>query len=76
LAASSLHLKYRLKRLNQTRIVELTISHVFTHGRAGAVNSTAILEDESSRAFCSMVECSSAKGMHVQVIDSYVLPRP
>lgn len=53
--------------------VELTILHVVTHGKAGAVNGTVKLKSGKVRAFCDVYEFSSARGDRVQEITSYVI---
>ena len=56
-------------------IARLTIAHVVTHGRAGAVNGT--LEDAQGRIrdFCNVYEFGSAKGDSVGAITAYLVER-
>jgi len=49
----------------------LTIHHVMTHGKAGAVNGTLVLDDGETREFCDVYEFTSASGKQVQAITSY-----
>ena len=51
--------------------VELTIEHVLTHGRVGAVNGTAIFSNSNARSFCDVYEFNGAKGTLVKSIASY-----
>lgn len=52
---------------------ELTIEHVISHGKVGAVNG--IVEfGEKRRAFCYVFEFSNAKGTEVGSITSYSIP--
>ena len=60
-----------LGRVEPDQVAELTIEHVVTHGRAGAVNGSIILMDGAARAFCDVHEFSGAKGTHVKAITSY-----
>lgn len=62
-----------LERMKTTRAVEITIHHVTSHGRAGAVNGTLLLQDGRTRAFCDVYEFSGAKGSSVREITSYVI---
>ena len=56
-------------------VTEITINHVVTHGKVGAVNG--IIKRKNGRAceFCSVYEFSSAKGTNVQDITSYIISR-
>jgi hypothetical protein len=51
----------------------VTIHHVVTHGKAGAVNGTMKLKDGRSRQFCDVHEFTNAKGTSVRAITSYVI---
>lgn len=62
-----------LERMKTIQVVELTINHVVTHGKAGAVNGTTKLKNGSTRAFCDVYEFSGAKGTAVKEIASYVI---
>jgi hypothetical protein len=48
----------------------LTIEHVISHGRAGAVNGYAEF-GRKRRAFCHVFEFSSAKGDRIKAITTY-----
>lgn len=51
----------------------LTIRHVATHGKAGAVDGTLRLEDGKLRAFCDVYEFSNSKGSAIKEITSYFI---
>ena len=50
---------------------DLVILHAISHGRDGAVNGTIKLRNGGKRAFCHVIEFSSAKGASVRLITSY-----
>ncbi len=60
-----------LKHLTSKAATELTIKHVVSHGKAGAVNG--LLERKSGRqlSFCNVYEFTGAKGDCVKKITSY-----
>ena len=62
-----------LRGMKNDKVVELTIDHVATHGRAGAVNGTRKSKNGKRRAFCDVYEFSGAKGTSVKEITSYVI---
>ena len=62
-----------LQRMTCDKVAELTLGHVVTHGKAGAVNGTQKLEGGRTRAFCEVYEFSGAKGTRVSAITSYVI---
>jgi len=62
-----------LGQMKNEKVLELTIRHIATHGKAGAVDGTVILEDGKIRAFCDVYEFSGAKGTAVKEITSYVI---
>jgi hypothetical protein len=51
----------------------ITIEHVVSHGKAGAVNGVVEF-GRKQRAFCLVVEFNSAKGSEVSKITSYSIP--
>jgi hypothetical protein len=53
--------------------VALTVAHVLSHGKAGAVDGTLKLKDGTVRAFCDVYEFSGAKGTVVRALTSYVV---
>ena len=62
-----------LERMKNDQAVELTMHHIATHGKAGAVNSTTKLKNGKTRAFCDVYEFSGAKGTSIKEITSYVI---
>ncbi|MBN2118584.1 MAG: hypothetical protein JW730_18565 [Anaerolineales bacterium] len=60
-----------LGRMKDEKVAELSIRHIATHGKAGAVDGTVILEDGKTRAFCDVYEFNGAKGTAVKEITSY-----
>jgi SnoaL-like domain len=53
------------------RPAKLTILHVVSHGKAGAVNGRMEYRSARPREFCDVYEFSSAKGTRVSRITSY-----
>lgn len=51
--------------------LELTVLHIATHGRVGAVDGTLRREDGTLFAFCDVYEFENAKGTSVKAITSY-----
>jgi hypothetical protein len=62
-----------LENLGDDTVEELTIHHVVSHGRAGAVNGISKLKNGNIVAFCEVYEFSGAKGTSVKNITSYVI---
>ena len=62
-----------LEQMKSTRAAELTVHHVSTHGKSGAVNGTAKLKNGKARAFCDVYEFKDTKGSSVKEITSYVI---
>ena len=60
-----------LANMDNASVEEITIQHVVTHGKAGAVNGIRKLEDGKTVAFCDVVEFNGAKATHVKEITSY-----
>ncbi|MEW5988406.1 MAG: nuclear transport factor 2 family protein [Chloroflexota bacterium] len=60
-----------LKRLTIKTATELTIDHVVSHGKAGAVNGTIERNKGTSLSFCNVYEFTGAKGDCVKKILSY-----
>lgn len=50
---------------------ELTIHHIATHGKAGAVDGTIKFKNGKIWAFCDVYEFSNSKGASVKEITSY-----
>ncbi len=62
-----------LKRRAEQGVVKLTIHHVLTHGKSGAVDGTLDLADGKTLAFCDVYEFGSAKGTSVKAITAYTI---
>lgn len=62
-----------LERMKEDQAVELSMHHIATHGKAGAVNGRTKLKGGRTRAFCDVYEFSNAKGTSVKEITSYVI---
>lgn len=58
-----------------TQVTEITIHHVMTHGKAGAVNGTVMDGKGRTFDFCSVYEFSNAKGTSIREITSYIIAR-
>jgi hypothetical protein len=55
-------------------VTQLTIDHVMSHGRVGAVNGVAVHRD-GAREFCDVYEFANAKAERIKSIKSYVVKR-
>ena len=62
-----------LEELQAEPVAEITIQHVVSHGKAGAVNGEMRLASGERRAFCYVYAFSNAKGTQVREIRAYVL---
>ena len=62
-----------LEKIKSDKAVQLTVHHVATHGKAGAVNGTTKMKDGKTRAFCDVYEFSNSKGNTVKEITSYII---
>lgn len=62
-----------LEQMKKEKAIQLTVHHVATHGKAGAVNGTGKLKNGKTYAFCDVYEFSSAKAVEVREITSYVI---
>ena len=67
------HFAAVLESMKNDKAVELTIDHVSTHGKAGAVSGTIKLKNGKTRSFCDVYKFSNAKGTHIKEITSYVI---
>lgn len=56
-------------------IAGVTIHHVVTHGKAGAVNGTLEARGGEAAEFCDVYDFASAKGDRVRRITSYRIER-
>lgn len=62
-----------LERVNSTETLELTIEHVSSHGRAGAVDGVRKMADGKTFAFANIYVFSSVKYTHIKEITSFVI---
>ena len=62
-----------LEKIKSDKVVQLTVHHVATHGKAGAVNGTTKMKDGKTRAFCDVYKFSNSKGNTVKEITSYII---
>lgn len=63
----------KLSAGKSARVQAVTIHHVVTHGKAGAVDGTIQRKDGSSLRFCDVHEFRNAKGSSIRAITSYVI---
>jgi len=70
-------LKEAIENIPQDReVTEITINHVVTHGKVGAVNGIIKRKNDTTSEFCSVYEFSNAKGTDVRDITTYIISRP
>lgn len=62
-----------LEQKKNEKVEELTMQHVATHGKAGAVNGTTKSKNGKTYAFCDVYEFSNTKGTAVKEMTSYVI---
>jgi hypothetical protein len=62
-----------LDQMEKDKAAELTIDHVSTHGKAGAVSGTTKLNNGKTRSFCDVYKFSNARGTSIREITSYVI---
>ena len=62
-----------LGQMKSDQAAELTIHHISSHGKYGAVNGTTKLKNGKTRAFCDVYEFKDTKGSGVKGITSYVI---
>ena len=62
-----------LHQVKSDHVEELTIHHIATHGKTGAVDGTKTFSNGKMRAFCDMYEFSNAKATAVREIISYII---
>jgi hypothetical protein len=63
-----------LKQSKINQISLLTIHHVASHGKAGAVDGTQKMENGEMFAYCDVYEFGNTKGTMISEIISYVIP--
>jgi hypothetical protein len=62
-----------LDEMKKDSVEVLTIRHIVTHGKAGALDGTLRLENGKLRAFCDVYKFSNAKGTAIKEITSYII---
>lgn len=62
-----------LKERNNSKVRELTLDKILTHGKEGAVSGNIKTEEGKSYAFSDFYEFRGAKGNKVKAITSYVI---
>ena len=60
-----------LEQMKKEKVDELTILHIATHGKAGAVDGSTKFNHGNTHAFCDVYEFSNSKGTSVREITSY-----
>jgi hypothetical protein len=61
-----------LEQMKKDKVDELSIHHIATHGKAGAVDGRMKFK-RKTHAFCHVYEFSNSKGTSVKEITSYVI---
>ena len=67
------HFARALQQKKNDQVVELTVHHIATHGKAGAANGTIKLKSGKTLGFCDVYEFKDTKGTCIQEITSYVI---
>jgi hypothetical protein len=62
-----------LEEMKKNQAVELTIRHIATHGKAGAIDGKLKFKNGKTSAFCDVYEFSNTKATSVKEITSYVI---
>jgi hypothetical protein len=62
-----------LDKMKKDPVEVLTIRHIATHGKAGAVDGTLRSENGRLRAFCNVYGFSNSKGSAIKEIASYFI---
>jgi len=63
-----------LKQSENDKVSLLTIHHIASHGKAGAVDGTQKLMDGELLAFCDVYGFGNTKGTLISEVTSYVIP--
>lgn len=63
-----------LGQLKNDRVSLLTIHHIASHGKAGAVDGTQKSAAGELLAFCNVYEFGNTKGTLISEVTSYVIP--
>lgn len=64
--------KWLSQRL-ETKVAELSIDRVATHGKSGFINGKLKFKNGKTSMFCDAYEFSNTKGSAVKVITSYII---
>ncbi|MEH0153099.1 nuclear transport factor 2 family protein [Limibacter armeniacum] len=62
-----------LQEMKSYKTSEVIIDKILTHGKEGAANGIMKMESGNSYAFADFYEFSSAKGVKIKAISSYVV---
>ena len=62
-----------LEKMKDTKVSELTIDQILTHGKEGAANGAMKMQNGKQFAFSDFYEFSSAKGAKLKSITAYVI---
>ena len=62
-----------LEERKKEAVAELSIHHIATHGKAGAVDGILKFNNGKTWAFCDVYEFGNSKGTNVAKIISYVI---
>lgn len=62
-----------LRQLKSNKVTLLTIHHIASHGKAGAVDGMQKLDSGETLAFCNVYEFGNTKGTLVSDITSYLI---
>jgi hypothetical protein len=63
-----------LKQAKSSQASLVTIHHIASHGKAGAVDGTRKLKNGETLAFCDVYKFGNTKGTMISEIISYVIP--
>ena len=69
-------LKKVLQETKENAVAELTMYHITSLGKAGAVNGRLKVRGGRTQDFCSVYEFGNAKGVNVKEITLYVIEIP
>jgi hypothetical protein len=64
-------IKEILEQMKNDKVTELTLDHIATHGKAGAVDGRMRFKNGKTVAECNVYEFSNRKGSRVRKITSY-----
>ena len=62
-----------LKQLKNDKVASLTIHHIASHGKAGAVDGEQKLQTGEMLAFCNVYEFGNTKGSLLSEITSFLI---